>query len=879
VTGPIVSRGRSLRDLVPSAYLLRDADPQGGAGMLAALLDLLDAEIATIEDELALRYASLFVETCDDSDLPHFQALLGVTQLPGDEHPRALIGNIIGYRRGKGTVETLERVAAAASGWDAHAVDYFRLLGTTQNVGHLRLGVTTVSVRPLGPLEWAASPFDPLAHLVDVHAAGRYDIPDVGVHLWPLGPVTTVDPSDAVPTGDPRRWRFHPLGIDAPLYSIGRTLDALGPVAPVAPLDVTAPIHPAQLRDALADYYGESAGQSICIYDDGVAVPVTQVSVRNLDDRLSGAWGAAPPGTRVAIDPVRGRLAFAAAPQGPVSVRFVRARPAEIGSRDIADTTDPTVEVTAGGAPSLADALAGLPASGGVVELAGSGRFAPAATLTVGAGADVTIRAGTGNLPVLDVTATTIDCGAGAHLTLTGLLVTGAPLQITGSPAAITVDRCTLVAGTALRPDGSAVAPGAPSLILDLADDAGTAVQILGCLSGPVRIAAPDASLTVADTILAGAGGPGTAAAEPVLVGAELTPFPAWPDGVAGLSLQVGVDLVVDLRLPSAPSSVADAALAIRAALGALALDPDVTNAVDVPAIDVAVTGDRLVLAVPGNGAVTAVDASPTDNAATLLGLTSAAGAHSAWSLLGDPVADPPVLPDLPALLLVEQGPPGLAASPANIELLRQPTSLVDSATLLQAGLPANGSGAPLVLVSDGRLRVVPGADGWAIRFAATPAARALGLCGPVPVIAGSSDGLVPASSLTADRITVLGSVHVAEASLSDSIVTGALVTERRQSGCARYSYLGAGSLPPSTYECVGPDTSGPPRFISLRFGSAAFAQLQPTGPPQIARGGEDGSEMGAFAAVRAPLRLAAVRSVLAEYLRLTSAGQIFLES
>jgi hypothetical protein len=879
MTGPITSRGRSLRDLVPSAYLLRDADPQGGNGMLGALLDLLDAEIAGIEDELAGRYAALFVETCDDDELPHFQALLGVTQLPGDQHPRALIGNIIGYRRGKGTIETLERVAAAASGWGAHAVDYFRLLGTTQNVGHLRPGATTVTVRELGQLEWADSPFDPLAHLADVHTGGRYDIPDVGVHLWRLGPVTTVDPSDASPTGDPLRFRFHPLGIDTPLYSVGRTLDALGSTAPVSQLDVTEPIHPAQLRDALADYYGEAAGQSICVYDDGVAVPVTQVSVRNLSDRVSGAWGTAPPSTRVAIDPVLGRLAFAAAPEGPVSVRLVRARPAEIGSRDIADSADATIEVPSVAAATLADALAALPAAGGIIELAGSARFAPAATLTVAAGADVTIRASTGNLPVLDLTGTTIDCGVGAQLTLTGLLLTGAALQITGSPAAITLDRCTLVAGTTLRPDGTTESPDAPSLILDLADDAGTAVQITGCLSGPIRVAAPDVSLTVADTVLTGPGGPGTASAEPVLVGAALTPFPAWPDGVSGLSLQVGVDLVLDLQLPSAPTSVTEAAQAIRAGLAALALDPDVATAVDVPAIEVAVAGDRLVLAVPGNGEVIAVDASPTDNAATLLGLTSDVGAYSAWSLLGDPVPDPPSLPSVPAQLLVEQGPPGLAASPADVELATQPASRADLATLLQAALPAGGGGAPIVLVSGGRLRVVPGSDGWAIRFADTPAARTLGLYGPTPVVAGSSDGLVPAPSLTADRVTILGSVYVAEANVSDSLVTGSLVAERRQAGCVRYSYLGDGSEPPNTYQCVGPDTAGPPRFTSLRFGSAAFAQLQPTCPEAIAQGGEDGSEMGAFSAVGGPLRLAAVVSVLAEYLRLTSAGQIFLES
>ena len=125
MTGPIVSNGGALADLLPAFYLMRDAQASGGNRMLAALLELLDAEVAEIEAELARRYASLFIETCTDDDLQYFAALLGVRQLPGNQHPRALIGNIISYRRGKGTIATLERVAAAVSGWNAHAVEYF----------------------------------------------------------------------------------------------------------------------------------------------------------------------------------------------------------------------------------------------------------------------------------------------------------------------------------------------------------------------------------------------------------------------------------------------------------------------------------------------------------------------------------------------------------------------------------------------------------------------------------------------------------------------------------------------------------------------------------------------------------------------------------
>ena len=878
MTGPIVSRGRSLRELIPAAYLLRDADGQGGNGMLGALLDLLDAEIASVEDELARRYASLFVETCADADLAHFQALLGVSQLPGDQHPRALIGNIIGYRRGKGTIATLERVAAAASGWGAHAVDYFRLLGGTQTVKHFRAGATTVPLRAPGALAWADSPFDLLAHTVDVRTRGRYNIPDVAVHLWRLDPATTLEPSDAIAAADPLRYRFHPLGIDAPLYSIGRSLDAMSALSAVTAADITEPIKMSQLRDALDDYYGEAAEQSICVLEDGVAIPVAQVSVRALDDRVSGAWGSAPPATRVAVDPVRGRLAFAAAPQGTVSVRFVRARPMEIGSRDVADSTPPTVKISVGGPLTLAAAVTALPAAGGVIELAGSGRHAPGAPLAVAGGASVTIRASTGNWPVLVTAGVTINCAAGARLTLTGLLITSGPLVITGSPAAITLDRCTLVAGGALLPDGRPAATDTPSLVLDLDGDAGTAVHLSGCLTGPVRLAAPDAALTMADCVLAGAADTGSAHAEPVLVGARLTPFPAWPDGAAGLRLQVGVVVELDLRLAITPTTVDEAAEAIRSALAFMALTPDVSAAVDVTTIEVAVHDGRLVLAAPGSGELSAIDASDTDNAAALLGLTGSAGAYSAWSLLGDPVPEAPVLRVLPAHLGVELGAPGLLAEPVDVALASQPASLAEAAGALQAALPTHG-GSPFVLVTEHRLRVVPGVQGWAVRFVDGAAARALGLNGTAPVLAGSSDGLIPAPSLTADRTTVLGAVHVARADVSDSIVTGALVVERRQVGCLRYSYVGVGSQTPRRYQCVGPETAGPPRFTSLRFGAAGFVQLTPSCPPVIARGGEDGSEMGAFAAVRAPLRLAAVASVLAEYLRLTAAGSIFLES
>jgi hypothetical protein len=95
---------------------------------------------------------------------------------------------------------------------------------------------------------------------------------------------------------------------------------------------------------------------------------------------------------------------------------------------------------------------------GGVVVLRGGTSYVPSAGLTIAADANVTIGhhrqlAGAGCDQL------SFDCGDGASLTLSGLLIVGAALRITGSPASLTLDHCTLVPGyagarRARRPDG-----------------------------------------------------------------------------------------------------------------------------------------------------------------------------------------------------------------------------------------------------------------------------------------------------------------------------------------------------------------------------------------------------------------------------------------
>jgi hypothetical protein len=69
------------------------------------------------------------------------------------------------------------------------------------------------------------------------------------------------------------------------------------------------------------------------------------------------------------------------------------------------------------------------------------------------------------------------------------------------------------------------------------------------------------------------------------------------------------------------------------------------------------------------------------------------------------------------------------------------------------------------------------------------------------------------------------------------------------------------------------------PRFTSLRYGDPGYCQLTPSAPPQIRRGGEDESEMGAFSQLKQPQREDSLRIRLHEYLRLGMEAGLFYET
>lgn len=159
-------------------------------------------------------------------------------------------------------------------------------------------------------------------------------------------------------------------------------------------------------------------------------------------------------------------------------------------------------------------------------------------------------------------------------------------------------------------------------------------------------------------------------------------------------------------------------------------------------------------------------------------------------------------------------------------------------------------------------------------------------------------DAAEPGPPTAMERCTVLGRTTVEALLLaSESILEGRVHSNRRQLGCARFSYLPPGSRTPRRYRCQ-PDLEIEVELLALaaltgtaptdaerqevaarvgrwlvpvwttrRWGQPGFAQLHAHCPEALSRGAEDGSEMGAFSHLKQPQRAANLRQRMDEYL------------
>ena len=146
-------------------------------------------------------------------------------------------------------------------------------------------------------------------------------------------------------------------------------------------------------------------------------------------------------------------------------------------------------------------------------------------------------------------------------------------------------------------------------------------------------------------------------------------------------------------------------------------------------------------------------------------------------------------------------------------------------------------------------------------------------------VACAALDNVSGGGALTLLGCTVVGKVHATLLSLvSDSIFWGALTTgdtwttalisDRRQQGCVRFSFLPEGARTPRRFECVEQALASPqPIFFAFRYGRPGYLKLLASTPDVVRKGADDGGEMGAFHFVLAPLREIDLRVRMQEYL------------
>jgi hypothetical protein len=345
----------ALYRLLPAYLRVRDKE---GEGPLKELLAIIRRQAYLIEEDIVRRmYDDWFVETCQDWVLPYIGDLLGYQRMPasmGDSRtlsgrrlakvlsPRREIGNLIAYRRRKGTLWLLEELARDVADWPGCAVEFYRLLSRTEHLDHpLPTRLAVADIRNAESLELIGSPFDNLCYTVDVRrissglSAGRYNIPNIGLFVFRTKryPVTRT-PAYCREDKAKQCFTFSILGNDTPLLRL--PLDEFEPASLAKEANFALPIRYRSFRVELKGgypfihandpLYGEE--KSLAVYapdwpkkgqgfDQGKLIPISAEKVIPAD--LS-QWAGHVPKNCIAVDPVLGRIKF---PKGQVPERVM----------------------------------------------------------------------------------------------------------------------------------------------------------------------------------------------------------------------------------------------------------------------------------------------------------------------------------------------------------------------------------------------------------------------------------------------------------------------------------------------------------------------------------------------------------------------------
>lgn len=519
-----------LWSLVPAHDRAADSETLDGIGPLQDLLTRIGASMAEVRRSIDRLWEDQSIETCDSWVIAYLADLLATRLVPSmDARGQRLdVANTIGYRRAKGTLGLLERLANDVTGYEARVIEFFRTLSRTRHnldpaIGRPASEADPVSALDLqrrqrltGPLTgtpaggWAdlrdplgasltGTAFDEYHHLADVRIGrgdlGWHGIAKVGFFLWRTEAMR-VDRATPVPVaGCPSQFSFDPTGRQVQLFLAARrgANDYGQGWLPVPlwqlPTPLTEPLWEAIVAaaDPVPGPTAYPDPDATSIWPDALSVSaVGSGDVVDLD--------------QVRVWPEVGR--FQVLPGGPADVEagyhhglfsrigagpYDRRRP---GVPRVADPL-PRTRIEGGSAITLPGALVGLSGQGSVVV--GDGRTLTA-TAPVPAVRDVTIRAEDGERAVIRAAGGAwVFTGAGGRLRLEGLLVSGTDLVLRGSFDEVVISCCTLDPGTS---GALHVPPRVWDAAVDGRDLVATTVWIEGsvesllverCLTGPIR--------------------------------------------------------------------------------------------------------------------------------------------------------------------------------------------------------------------------------------------------------------------------------------------------------------------------------------------------------------------------------------------------------
>ncbi len=515
-----------LYELLPAIHRIRDAE-QGYP--LRELLAVIAEQVAAMEENLEQLYDDQFIETCAPWVAPYIGDLIGYRTLhgvvPKVASPRADVANTIRYRRRKGTASMLEQMAHDVTDWPARAVEFFQLLGWTQNMNHLRTNAHYApDLRNWEKLQWRDTAFDTIQHTVDVRristGAARHNISNIGIYLWRVRafPLTR-SPAVADPDiGGGLRFRFNPLGVDMALYNKPETEEEISHLA--EPRNVPMPLTRRWLKAHLDDYYGLDKSLAIESGDPPQLIARNNICICDLSDIKDAGgkviawahqpttgsgrcWKESPSATQlVAIDPVLGRIAFADKQTATPLVSFHYGFTIEVGGGEY-ERAVPDAPVKQAQKGEALQPLLNAVKDGGTIEVVDSRRYEETPSITVNdatldahgkiTGKTVVLRAKNGFRPLLAASGDiNLEFGSEATLILDGWLISGGVLKIKGDkPCHLILRDCTLVPGLPGKGD-------APAMVIK---NAFAKVELERCITAPLHIIA-DAEVSLSECVV-----------------------------------------------------------------------------------------------------------------------------------------------------------------------------------------------------------------------------------------------------------------------------------------------------------------------------------------------------------------------------------------